>query len=599
VKQLRSCPLLVPLLASALVRSRILVCALLAALVFAAYLPSLRNGFTGYDDPDYVTANPRVNTGLTAANVAWAFGAAHAGNWHPLTWISHMADCTLFGLSPIVHHLDSLLLHIATTLLLFLWLTSATGATARSALVALVFGLHPVHVESVAWISERKDVLSAFFLILTLLAYTAYTRRPGAARYSLTLALFAAGLLSKPMLVTLPVLLLLIDRWPLRRPFSLRDKLPLAALSAASCALTVWAQQKGGTISAISQLPLAIRLSNAATSYLRYLGKTIWPVRLAAFYPFPGSIPWWAIAGSLAALAAISFAAFRLRITHPWIAAGWSWYLLTLLPVIGLVQVGMQAMADRYLYVPMIGLLIAFSWELPQRLTGPAAVVAAAGCALLTWNQVQVWKDGVTLWTHAIAVTERNFVAHDNLGVELDRAGRREEALAQYREAVAIRPGDRNAERNYAQANFAAGERRLTQGDLVEALSLFREGLRHDPRQPLAHTYAGLILTQQHQLAGAIEEFRLAIALDPASSRAHMGLGVALAWSERPADAERELRTAVRGDPASVEAWFDLGLVQAALGQRREALESLDTALRLNPNFAGAREAGAKLRGLQ
>ena len=567
--------------------------------MFLAYLPTLRNGFTGYDDPDYVTGNPHVNTGLSQANFVWAWTGAHAGNWHPLTWLSHMADCSMFGLAPAGHHLVSLLLHIANVLLLFLWLSSATGARGRSALVALLFGLHPVHVESVAWVAERKDVLSTLFLMLALLAYSRYVRNPGVTRYAVVAALFAAGLLCKPMLVTLPLLLLVVDWWPLRRPFSLREKVPLLVLSALSCAVTVWAQQRGGTIAAMDQLPFGMRLSNAAVSYVRYIGKTLWPARLAVFYPFPQTIPVWTVAGSVLVLAALSWLVFRQRTRHPWLAAGWCWYVLALLPVIGLVQVGMQAMADRYLYVPMAGLLIALVWELqnrlPTRISVPAAAIAAAACAVLTWSQVQVWKNGVTLFAHAIAVTESNFVAHDNLGVELDRAGRPEEALAQYREAVRIRPGDRNSEANYSQANFAAGERLFAQGKLDQSLALFQEGLRHNSRQALAHTYVGLILTQQHHLAEAIHELRIAVAIDPTLARAHMGLGVALAWSQQPVEAARAFQESLRYDSANAEGYYDLGLVQTVLGQPAEARQSFDAALHLRPDFNAARQARAEL----
>jgi protein O-mannosyl-transferase len=562
------------MLASPLTRSRIAVCSLLAAVVFVAYVPTLRNGFTGYDDPDYVTANPHVKTGLSAANVVWAFTAAHAGNWHPLTWISHMTDCSLFGLQPSGHHLVSLLLHIACTLLLFLWLSSATGAPAPSAVVALLFGLHPAHVESVAWAAERKDVLSTLFLMLALLFYVGPAFPPAKNR-ALVFALCAAGLMCKPMLVTLPLLLLIVDLWPLRRPFSLRHKLPLVGLAAISCAVTVWAQHSGGTLAAIDRLPLRLRVSNAALSYLKYCGKAFWPVRLAAFYPFPETIPLWAAAGSVLVLAAVTWLAWVTRNQRPWLAAGWAWYLVTLLPVIGFVQVGMQSMADRYLYVPIVGLLMAVVWEFHVRFPNRGALlpfaVPAAACALLTWNQVQVWKDGVTLFTHAIAVTDGNFVAHDNLGVELDRLGRSTEALAQYREAIRIRPGDRNGEANYAQANFAAGEQLFAQGKLEESLALFHEGLAHRPQQPLAHTYAGLILTQQHRLNAAIEEFHTALAMEPTLARAHMGLGVALAWSQRPLEAERAFQDCLRYDPSNSEALYDLGLVREAMGKRPPA----------------------------
>jgi Tfp pilus assembly protein PilF len=450
-------------------------------------------------------------------------------------------------------------------------------------------------------VAERKDVLSTLFLMLALTAYSACVRKPGVARYALVAVWFACGLMSKPMLVTLPLLLLVVDWWPLRRPLFLREKIPLAILSALSCAATVWAQHRGGTIAATDQLPLVLRLSNAAASYLRYIGMTLWPTHLAVFYPFPETIPLWASAGSALVLAAISCLVYRWRKQRPWLAAGWCWYLLTLLPVIGLIQVGMQAMADRYLYVPMTGLLIGLVWEvstrLPARLSEVAAGLAAAACAVLTFQQVQVWKDGATLFAHAIAVTDDNFVAHDNLGVELDRQGRSDEALLQYREAIRIRPGDRHAEENYAQSNFAAAEWLFRQGKLDQSLILFREGLRHRPRQALAHSFAGLILTQQHQLDAAIEEFHVALDINPALAGAHLGLGVALAWSQKPAEAVREFQESLRYDSSSVEAYYDLGLMQASLGQPAQALQSFDAALRLKPDFEPASQARAELMG--
>ncbi len=584
------------------------ICVLLAAAVFSCFSPALRNGFVGYDDPEYVTGNPHVRTGLTGPNVVWALTTAHSSNWHPLTWISHDLDCELFGLEPAGHHLTSLLLHVANTLLLFLWLNGATGSRAGAAWAALIFGLHPVHVESVAWVAERKDVLSTFFWMLTLLAYTAYARKPGVVRYCLMAALFAAGLMSKPMVVTLPVVLLMLDWWPLgRKELWGRlawEKLPLLALSALASAAAVWAQRQGASLAPIDRLPLGLRLSNAALSYVRYLVKTVWPVDLAAFYPFPlRGIPPWEVASSLLLLAAASWLAFAARRRKPWLTVGWYWYVATLLPVIGIVQVGMQAMADRYLYVPMVGLLIALTWEcgairsrspVAARLLPLAAGLVAAACAVLSWRQVQYWKDGMTLFEHALEVTRDNFTAHDNLGVELDRRGRFEEALAQYRETLRIKPGDLHGEENYAQANFAKGERLLNQGAYRDALTSFQEGLLYRPRNALAHTYTGLVLTQLGRLDEAAAEFRSAIELDPTLARAHLGWGVVLAQSGKDEDAGREFAAAVRSDPANVEARFDLGLVQASLGRNREALESFDAALRLKPDFGPAHAARAE-----
>jgi tetratricopeptide (TPR) repeat protein len=521
--------------------------------------------------------------------------------------MSHQLDCTWFGLAPAGHHLTSLALHAASTVLLFLWLSAATGFLGRSAFVALAFGLHPVHVESVAWAAERKDVLSTFFWMLTLLAYGAYAKKPGVARYCLVAALLAAGLMAKPMLVTVPILLLLLDWWPLQRTGVRRlvlEKLPLLALSALSCAATVWAQRQSGAVSNIEQLPIALRLSNAAVSYVRYLGKTVWPVNLAVFYPYPmQGIALWKVAASMLFLAAVTGLALAARRRHPWLATGWGWYLLTLLPVIGIMQVGMQSMADRYLYVPMIGLLIAVAWEggawaerwrAGGRVIEAVAGLALAACAFLSWQQCRVWKDGLTLFTHAVAVTRDNFVAHDNLGVELDRRGRFDEALVHYRETLRIKPGDRNGEQNYAQASFAKGERLFAAGKPDEALALFREGIRYRPRNAMARSLMGKILTAQQKLPAAAAEFRRAIEIDLALGAAHMGLAVALAWSGHPAEARREFEETVRYEPSNMEARYDLGLVLAAMGDDRAALKSFDAAVRLKPDFGPAHAARAE-----
>jgi Tfp pilus assembly protein PilF len=540
----------------------------LSAVVLFCHSGALRNGFTGYDDPDYVTSNPHVNTGLTGANVLWAFTAAYANNWHPLTWISHALDCTLFGLNATGHHLTSVLLHVLTTVLLFLWLEGLTRLRARSAFVALAFGLHPLHVESVAWIAERKDVLSAFFWMGTLLAYEAYRRQPGVWRYLVVAALLAAGLLSKPMVVTLPVILLLVDLWQ-GRPARVVEKLPLFALAAVASTATVWAHQQGGSVAAMEALPLGFRVSNAAIGYMRYLSKTIWPVDLAVFYPMPATIPLWAGVAAGISVALITVAVIAGRRRHPALAFGWAWYVITLLPVIGIVQTGMQSIADRYMYLPMVGLLIAVAWELaPLRGSAFAAAILLIACAVLTGGQIPVWRDGVTLFTHAIAATDGNFVAHNNLGVELDRRGQPDAALEHYREAIRIRPGDRNSERNYGQAVVDKGGRLCQQGRFDEALAAFHEGLQHRPDSALAHFYIGMILMQREQIPPAIGELRQAIAMDPKLARAHVGLGVALAHAGNFAGAKRSLGDALRIDPANAEAKYDLELIQRATGGR-------------------------------
>jgi Flp pilus assembly protein TadD len=505
-------------------------------------------------------------------------------------------------MNPVGHHFTSLLLHAANTALLFLWLSTATGFAGRSAFVAAIFGLHPLHVESAAWVAERKDVLSAFFVFLALTAYTRYARSPSIARYIAVAATFVCGLLSKPMVVTLPVLLLVLDRWPLDRKMAFRrlaiEKVPLLALSALCIAATLWAQSAAGSIAPFDALAFGLRSQNAAVAYVAYIGKALWPAKLAIFYPFPlNGVPAWKTAAAAALITGLGLPAWLTRRTHPWVAAGLLWYFISLLPAIGLIQAGMQSMADRYMYLPLIGLSIAVIWELAHfRVARFAAPLVLAGFAVLTIRQISYWRDGLTIWRHALDVTEGNFVAHDNLGVELDARGRGDEALDQYREALEIRPSDSNALSNFAQASFAKGERLQRGGRNAEALASFRAGLRYKPDNALAHSYAGAILTQTGDLAGAITEFRQATTLDPSLSRGYMGLGVALAQSGRVIEAESAMRQAIAKDASSIEAQYDLGLIEAAMGKRREALVAFGTALRIDPNYQPAKEAVAALR---
>lgn len=578
------------------------VCALIAVIVLGVFAPALGNGFVGYDDGDYVAGNPHVRSGLSRENLIWALTASHANNWHPLTWISHQADSTLFGLEPRGHHLTSVVLHAINTALLFWWLNSVTGRLMPSAFVALGFGLHPLRVESVAWVAERKDVLSTLFWMLTLIAYTMWVRKRGAALYALTAAFLAAGLLAKQMLVTLPAALLILDWWPLRREEPVRrlvmEKLPLLALSAIFSAVAITVQSATGAASSLDRLPLGPRLENALVSSVGYLGKIAWPMDLSVFYPFPlGGIPAWKVAGATVALITISVIALQQREKRPWLAAGWAWYILTLLPVIGIVQVGMQSMGDRYTYVPMIGLLLAIVWEASAwpRLGPAAGGLVLAAWSALTIRQIPVWKDGVTLFTQALRADSENFVAHDNLGVELDRRGQFEEALHHYRETLRIKPGDRNGESNFALASFAKGERLAAAGKQDEALAVFREGLRYRPRHALARVHVGRILSAKQQPAEALREFDTAIEIEPSLAAAHMGRGVVLAQSNRPTEARAAFEKTVEIEPNHVEARFDLGIVLAVLGRTAEARSHFEAAIRLNPGFQPAKEALAQI----
>ena len=471
------------------------VCLAVATLVVYAQVGWF--DFVRYDDPTYVTSNAWVRNGLTADGFRWVWTATHGSNWHPLTWLSHMVDQEIFGGWAGGHHLTSVLFHVLNTLILFATLRSATGDEWPSALVAALFALHPLHVESVAWVSERKDVLSALFGLCAIASWIAYARRGGRARYALTLALFACGLAAKPMLVTLPFVLLLLDVWPLDRLRSrpsratvggvgalLLEKLPMLALSAASCAITLVAQER--VVASDEAVPFSLRLANAAVSYVRYLGKTLWPVDLSVLYPHPyqpGGTPWatWQIWGAVVLLAALTAAAVRSR--RRYLQFGWAWYLGTLVPVIGLVQVGQQAMADRYTYLPLIGLFVIVAWgsaEVARRFRGSihvatvAALFALAAHVGLARHQTGRWADSISLFTHSLAVAPDPPALHNNLANALAAEGRYQEAMRHYGIALRIFP-------DYARAHNNLGSALARQGRLDEAIEHFRRAAELDP----------------------------------------------------------------------------------------------------------------------
>jgi tetratricopeptide (TPR) repeat protein len=455
---------------------------LLALLTLITFLPVLTHGFVRLDDPQYVTRNPHVQAGITGEGLAWALTANVSSNWHPLTLLSHMLDCELFGLDPLGHHLTSLLLHTANVLLLFEVLRRMTGSAGRSAMVAALFGLHPTHVESVAWIAERKDLLAGLFWILAMGAWERYVRQPTRDRYGWVAACFVLGLLSKPMAVTLPFVLLLMDVWPLRRAerwsVLLREKLPLFGLAAVSCAITLFAQSSA-LISA-QGFPIGLRLANAAFSYVRYLGKTIVPRRLAVFYPMPAEFPAWKVAAAVLLLGALSALAVLVYRRAPYVLVGWLWFLGTLVPVIGLVQVGGQSMADRYTYLPSIGLFLIAVWGTSDLLgSRKHAKLALAAVLLLALavgarRQLAVWKDSETLFRHAAAVTDRNYLAHLNLGQILAERGERGPALAEMRTALSIRPG-------MWQIHASLGQTLRRWGRTAEAIPYLRRAVQLRP----------------------------------------------------------------------------------------------------------------------
>jgi len=550
-----------------------LVALLLAFVTLVIFLPVVRCGFINFDDQVYVTENPTVQAGLTWAGVHWAFTTWHGANWHPLTWLSHMLDCGLFGLNPAGHHLVNALIHSANAALVF-WLLlrltgPRTGAVARpggnlwpSALIAALFAWHPLHVESVAWISERKDVLSTFFALLALLNYARFAQENCRRSFWLALLCFALSLLAKPMFVTLPFVFLLLDFWPLQRITALQlpamarlvvEKTPFFLLVAVSCGVTYLAQQQGAAVMSLTQLSFSLRFENALIAYGRYLYDTIWPMRLAILYPLPTHLHWIhaAAAAATATLLVFSWLAWRVRREAPYVAVGWLWFLGTLVPVIGLVKVGSMALADRYTYFPLIGLFIAVVFgarDLCARfkaLKKPLLVLAVlvlVACVGLTERQLQFWRSSETLFRHAIAVTTENASAHINLGAALENSGRQAEALTEYREAVRITDDNANAHFNIANLLLKAGQP-------AEALPEYRRATELAPASANFHTGLGSALTALGNFEAATNEFAVAARLDTQTAWPHLETAGVLLKMGRDAEAVDELRRALRIEP--------------------------------------------------
>jgi Flp pilus assembly protein TadD len=558
------------------------ITALLLIAIFAAYAQTLHFGFVNYDDPDYVTENPYVKS----ANIAWAFTHSFAGNWFPLTWLSHMLDFELFGLDAGGHHLTSVILHALATLLLFATLRRMTGSRWSSAMVAALFALHPLHVESVAWIAERKDVFSAFFWMLTLYAYVAYVERPGPTRYALTLLAFCCGLMAKPMLVTLPLVLLLLDHWPLKRGMRVVEKLPFFALSVAASVVTFVVHKEVGATASLDIFPIALRLENAPVSYAAYIIKMFWPSNLAVFYPY--SRQSLAIPATFAAIGIVLVTVMARR--RPYLIVGWLWYLVTLVPVIGIIQVGAQARADRYTYIPMVGLSIAVVWGLAEilapwpRAQRILAYATCAVCAALTWSQVRYWQDGVTLFRHTVDVTTDNYAARFNLAAALDERGDRHEAATQLAEAVRIQP-------RFAAARAELGQLLAKQGHLPEALVQLRAAADLNPSDASTHYRLGTVLGESGSQREAAAEFQEAVRLDPDNADAHFNLGISLVNQGSIESAAKEFAATAKLRPDDPYAHFNLGISFARLGRISEAIVELTKTVQLDPRLPGAREA--------
>ncbi len=570
-------------------------CLVLAAITFAVFGQTLRHPFIDFDDDNYVYENPVVVRGLTLTGIVWAFTSSHSYNWHPLTWLSHMLDCQLYGLNPGGHHLTNVLLHTASVIALFLILRQMTGALWRSAFVAAVFAIHPLRVESVAWVAERKDVLSGLFFMLAIGAYVRYARRPGSlARYGLVVLLFAMGLMCKPMLVTLPLVLLLLDYWPLQRvePRKLSglvvEKLPLLALSAASCIATLYAHT--ALIIPTGSLSLPLRLANALVSCMLYLGQMVYPAGLALFYPYAynGPPPWEvALAGIL--LASLSVVAWGERRKQPWLLVGWLWYLVMLLPVAGIIQVGVQAHADRYTYLPQIGIYVAVTWlaaewgakgRVGQVALGGLMTAMLAVLMVCAWKQTAYWQNGETLWTHTIACTSGNAVAHSGLGNLLPKE-RVDEAIIQYQEALQINP-------RYPEAHLNLGNALLQKGGVDEAITHYQKALQFKPYYAKAHYNLGIALFQKGRVDEAITHYQQAVQIRPDFAEAHDNLGVALSQKGRVDEAITQFQQALQINPAFADAHNDLGHALQQKGRVGEAIAHFQKALQINPDNAEA-----------
>jgi Flp pilus assembly protein TadD len=516
----------------------------LALLTGAVFARVGQNGFVNFDDPLFVSENPMVLRGITWDGVIWAFRDFSTGNWHPLTWISHMADVQLFGASAGAHHLVSLALHTINVLLLFNFLGAMTGNRCRSALVAVLFAVHPLHVESVVWVAERKDVLSTFFMLLSMSAWLAYLRKPRGPWYLAGLLLYGFSLMAKPMPVSLPVLLLFLDYWPLGRAFSLsagggrpqlrrvlREKAPFAVFAFAACVLAIVSQGSAGAFTSLEKLPAGVRIAQALQGYLWYLGKTLWPSGLAVLYPHSGTgPPLGATVAAAAILLLLTILAVLSARKAPFLATGWLWYLVTLAPVIGLVQVGAQSVADRYTYLPLIGVFVVASWSLhPLVLAMPkgsvlfAATAAGAVLALAisASRQVEVWKDSERLLKRAATATRGNWVAYTNLGVTYARAGRTAEAIVAYRQAISSRP---RSTVPYTNLGILLG----TSGGDAEALALFRTATAVQPEDPVAWLDLGVCLNRLERHAEAVGAFKKAVALKADYADAYAKLGNSL-----------------------------------------------------------------------
>ncbi len=610
------------------------ICLLIIIITLCIYAQVRHFDFVGFDDNEYVYENIHVKTGLSSKNIGWALTAFYSNNWHPLTWISHMLDCQLFGLHPGAHHLINLFFHIINSLLLFFIFSKMTGDLWKSGFIAMVFAVHPLHVESVVWIAERKDVLSAFFWLLTMGCYYHYAKRPGPLTYAMVLLFFILGLLSKPMIITLPFVLLLLDYWPLQRfqnhietdgnigkkwVYLVLEKIPFFLLVPVSGLLTFYAQHHGGVVKSLEAFPLNVRIANAIVSYAAYIGKMIYPVKMAFLYPHHGMPSLWNILVALVLLAAMSIASMKYYKKYPYLIVGWLWYLGTLVPVIGIVQVGMQSMADRYTYIPSIGLTIMMAWGVPDIMTqwrhkkiwlGATTATAMAIFAVISWKQAGYWKNTRSMLEHTIQVTSNNYIALDNMAVEflrkgqIDQAvdyhlrsqkiyphnpyshfslgvayfmqGKNQEAIQQYQEAIKLAP-------EYYQAYTNLGAAHFTIGNMQEAIANYLKAIKINPAYIDAYVNLGLAYDKSGQFDDAIVYYQKALHLDPANSNAHFMLAGVLEKIGNIDEAIKHYGEIVKLKPSRVDVQYRLGVALYKQGRISEAIQCYLEVLKKNP----------------
>jgi len=597
------------------------ICLLLAAGTAILYWPVTRHGFIGFDDNEYLIQNWHIHAGVTWRAVRWAFGSGYASNWHPLTWISHMFDCQFYGLNPAGHHFTNLLIHSVNSVLLFILLNQMTGAVWRSAFVAALFAWHPLHVESVAWAAERKDVLSAFFWILTMMAYTQYTRRRSNLEssqengrtvffyYGLALVFFAFALMSKPMAVTLPFVLLLMDFWPLGRvsSFQMRDpatsrtrnfrvlileKLPFLVLAVVASAITLAVQRAGGAVDSLQYTTLSLRFENAIVAYAGYILKTLWPAHLAVLYPLSRHMAMGTVLAAALAFVLVSGLACGFAKRFPYAFSGWFWFVGTLIPVIGIVQVGAQSMADRYTYLPSIGLFIVLAWgavDLLSKIPGAryifvgGAPVVLAVLFILTRHQLGYWKDGETLFKHTIAVTDNNYLAYSALGTSFeDDDQHAQEALQFCAEAVRMEP-------DFPEGQYNLGTLLLTAGKTDEAIQHLQSALKANPRFADAENNLGKAYLTQGKLDEATAHLTTATRLSPDDPEIFYNLGTVLLMQTNLTLAGAQFSQAIRLNPDYADAHGNLAVILIRLGHPKEATFHFGEKVRLKPNDPGAR----------